>query len=187
MKYATLTLVMLGACNQLCGMEKNITILQRPAAGSAKIEVSSNDIYERLCSLHLNNFVHQTRIHEKIGNKKMLPGAIYLEVNKQIFSYLQTVHSRSTDSCLNIRPPRNTIFTEEHATFVTQKKAPMIRAILKDHPAAIEYLVNEGFLKEQPIEQNNTQIIISHEPKALEQKTRQERKNIHWQMFMDNK
>ena len=177
MKHVSLMLLLLSACNQLSGMEKNITILRRPAVGSAKIEVSSNDIYYRLCELHLNSFVHHTRIHEKIGNKKMLPGAICLQINREMFSYLQSVH----------QPTSNTEFTEEHSSFMQQKKSPIIRAILKDHPPAIEYLVKEGFLKEQPVEQNNTQKIISNEPKLLSNKTRLEKQNIHWQTFMDDK
>ena len=182
MKHVSTILVLLSAYNQLSGMEKKVTILQRPiaAVGSTAIEISSNVIYYRLCDLHLNNFVNQTRLHEKIGNKKILPREIALEVNRQIFSYLQTIH----------QPTKNAQFTEEHYSFIRQNKAPIIQTILKDHPTAIDSLIKEGFLKEQPIEHNAPIIekkVISHETHPLHQKTCQERHNIHWQMFIDNK
>ena len=89
-------------------------------------------IKERLKKNDLQHFLSNTQIETKLGGTTKSPEDVVKEVDNSIANYIQLMVNN---------PGLPMIKTQ-----LDQGRTPMIEAILKDHPASIEQLKEEGLL-----------------------------------------
>jgi hypothetical protein len=159
MKKIYLATILLIPCYGLSAMKNTLTA---PQYGTT-IQVPSTIIYERLNNMHLNQFLAKRPLHKTIGDRPLYPIGFIIAVDNEIVLYLKDIRKRSN----------NLEFIANSSEFMEKIKPHIINAILKDHPAAIENLIQEGWLKEQS---NKKSIYLNNKLS-----------DTHWDVFIKNK
>lgn len=140
MKKISMSLLLLSSWSGLSAMEEKDSIpipsmLDR--LSTKTIQIPATTIRERLKEMYLNKFLEKTHIDKTLGDRPLYPVGFVLGVDNEIALYLKDIRKRSN----------NPEFITQSSNFMMKMNPLIVKAILKDHPAEIEILIQEDFLE----------------------------------------
>ncbi len=116
----TSVLVLLSTLNGLYAMDTTVTL------------ASHEELKKRLLEVGIPHFVEKSNIDKMLGNRNVVPGEVTVLLDFALLSY-----SSQMDFSEEIQKK----FAHQ---FMQTKKEAMVRAILQEHPQAIEALKQNG-------------------------------------------
>ena len=147
MKRSSFILLLLIIYNQSSAMKQQTNLHD-----FIKIQIPADVIYDKLCKMHLNNFVKTTKIHEQLGAKSFYSAGFIQIIDSAIYFYLNNLRKQNSNEQL----------IQQCYIHIQNMRDPIIKELLKDYPQEIKKLKHDGFI-EQPSSTKTPD--ISRQPK----------------------